>query len=112
MSLPKLVYDQNCPICVNYVRMIRNKIGADQLEMTPGGTEAEDFTYIAKDTLTYKGGVGIDKFAEDFPDVLSYFWMLPAKFKSKALQAAYKVGSAARNYLRRGGCGCGGGNKK
>lgn len=112
MSLPKLMYDQNCPICVNYIRMIRNKVGPERLEIVPGDTNAEDFTYVGADGQSYLGKAGIDKFAGDFPEVLSYFWMLPSKLKSTALNAAYQVGSAARNYFRRRGCGCGGGNKK
>ena len=108
----KLIYDQDCPICVNYVRMIRNKIGPDRLELSGAGADAEDFTYIALNGDVLKGKAGIDRFAADFPEVLSYFWMLPQKFKATALQAAYNIGSAARNYVRRRGCNCGGGGHK
>lgn len=67
----------------------------------------EEFKFVLEDGSVFIGKDGIERMAQRFPVLLDYFWMLPEKFRVSGLQAAYKVGSAARKVLKKvSGCGC------
>lgn len=108
MTKPKLIYDGNCPVCTNYIRLIRKKIMPDRLDFSATGTGLDDFRYINAREESFDGSLAIDQFAKDFPNVLDYVWMLPTKYKVAGLKAAYKVGSVVRKAIGKG-CNC---NKK
>lgn len=107
MTKPKLIYDGNCPVCTNYVRLIRRKIMPDKLDFSATGGGLDDFRYVNAKEEVFDGSLAIDQFAKDFPNVLDYVWMLPAKYKIAGLKAAYKVGSAVKKAVSRTrGCNC------
>ena len=110
MSKPQLVYDESCPICKNYTRLLKKKVTPDKLEYAPNGEGLEDFRYINSNGVTFEGSPAIDELSKDFPEVNQFFWLLPQKYRTGALKAVYKASSAVRNVLKtatRGGCGCG-----
>ncbi len=110
MNKPQLLYDASCPICTNYVRLLKKKISPDVLDYTPTGDGLDEFRYINSDNVTFEGRPAIDELSKDFPDVTQFFWLLPHKYRTTALKAAYTAASTARTVLKavtRGGCGCG-----
>ena len=112
MAKPRLIYDGNCPVCTNYIRLIRKKIPEDQLDYYPTGGMLDDFQYVNANNQVYQGNNAIQQLANDFPQILEYAWMLPSKYKVGALQTAYKVGSAVRKVYSKVKKGCGCGKKK
>ena len=104
----RLFYDGNCPVCNNYVRMLRKKISIDKLEYIPSDINATEFQFVTSDNQVFNGVPAIEQLAKSFPEVLSYFWMLPDKYKVLGLKAAYKVGGAIRSVIKKKkGCNCG-----
>lgn len=111
MSVAKLIYDAKCPICTNYVQMIRRKVPSGSIEFIGDHTDLTTFQYVTQSGETYSGNRAIEVLAKDFPSVLGYMWMLPEKYKVSGLKAAASVGGVVRNaynkITRRGGCNCG-----
>ncbi len=109
MSKPRLVYDANCPVCSNYVRMIRKKIDRDAMDFLATNSMLDDFQYINANNQVFQGNTAIEQLAKDFPQILEYVWMLPSQYKIAGLQTAYKIGSAVRTVYNKitKGCGCG-----
>ena len=104
----KLYYDATCPICDNYVKLLKRKINASEIQFIGSTEKMDDFKFSLEDGSTYYGKEATERLAKRFPVVLDYFWMLPEKYKAKGLQAAYAVGSAARTVIKKvTGCGCG-----
>lgn len=106
MSLPILTFDGTCPVCVNYVRMLRKKIAGNVLTFQPTTNAGNEFQYTTSEGGILYGNVAIEQLAKDFPQVLDYFWMLPERYKINGLKAAYKVGSVVRKIITKG-CNCG-----
>ena len=112
MAEARLFYDATCPICSNYVRMLRKKISPNKISFIPTQTKAAEFQFVTPDNQVFTGKKAVEQLGALFPEVLSYFWMLPDKYKMAGLQTAYKVGSVirkAKNKLtvqRKRGCGC------
>jgi predicted DCC family thiol-disulfide oxidoreductase YuxK len=109
MPKPRLFYDGNCPVCTNYVRLIRKKITPDEIDFVPTGGMSDDFQYASKTGAVTQGNAAIDAFSKDFPSILDYVWMLPPQYKVSGLKAAYKIGSTIRKIVNSGrkGCNCG-----
>ena len=107
MSKAILYYDGNCVICNNYVRLLRRKVNSLYIDFVPGNPENKDFQFVSMDGKVYYGEKAIDMLTIAFPAVKTYFWMLPDKYKLKAVKAAYKIGSAVRKVGRKFGCKCG-----
>lgn len=110
MPKPKLIYDANCPICANYTRLLKKKISPEKLDYVPDGDGLDEFRYINSNEVAFEGRPAIDELSKDFPEVNQFFWLLPQKYRTTALKAAYTAASAARSVLKtvtRGGCGCG-----
>lgn len=103
---PRLFYDGNCPVCTNYVRLIRKKVTPDEIDFVAIGGVSDEFQYADKNQIITQGNAAIDAFAKDFPTILDYVWMLPPQYKVTGLKTAYAVGSAIRKVINRG-CGCG-----
>ena len=105
----KLYYDGNCPVCTNFVKLLQRKLDPERIEFVPTNTNAKDFQFILGDGSVFYGEQAIEQMAMAFPRVKNFFWMLPDKYKIKALQTAYKVGGMVRNLIKpKKGCGCGG----
>jgi predicted DCC family thiol-disulfide oxidoreductase YuxK len=107
MAKPRLFYDGSCPVCTNYVRLIRKKITPDEVDFVATGGMADDFQYANRNSEVTQGNQAIDAFAKDFPHILDYVWMLPPQYKVAGLKAAYAVGSTIRKVFKKKGCGCG-----
>jgi phage-related protein len=105
---PKFFYDNGCPICSQYRRLVERKIG-DQVEYVPAQQNASDFEYLATDGVKYSGAKAIEALVKDFPAVKDYMWVLPEKYKMTALKAVYKVSSVVRKAYGtvKKGCNCG-----
>lgn len=104
----KLYYDSGCPICTNYVSVLRRKLNPTDIQFIPATEKLEEFKFVLEDGSIYMGKAGIEKMAQRFPVLLDYFWMLPERLRVTGLQTAYKVGSAARKIIKSvSGCGCG-----
>lgn len=103
---PRLFYDGTCPVCTNYVRLIRKKVTPDEIEFVSSGDMNDDFQYADKSGTLHQGNLAINAFAKEFPSILDYVWMLPPQYKVSGLKAAYAVGSAVRKVVKKG-CGCG-----
>lgn len=103
-----LIYDASCPICVNYVKILKRKISMAQLNFVSSDGKLNEFKFITEDGTEFQGKDAIAKMANRFPIIMDYFWMLPEKFRVTGLQVAYKAGSVVRNVLKKAsGCGCG-----
>ena len=117
----RLYYDETCPVCSNYIKLLRRKINPDRIEFLPIGSDSKDFKFATETGTLFKGEKAIEKLAQTFPQVKNYFWMLPEKYKITALKTAYRIGGAVRNVVNKtinrtkkrsgGGCGCGGKKK-
>jgi len=107
----KLYYDDKCPVCISYINLLRRKLNESEIDLLPFKGTAVDFQYVSVSGKVLSGNKAIEELANDFPAVTSYFWILPERYKVKALQAAYKVGTAVRNAItpksKKKGCGCG-----
>jgi hypothetical protein len=104
----RLFYDGNCPLCNNYVRMLRKKIDPNKIEYIPSNIKASEFQFVTSSNQVFNGTPAIEQLAKAFPEVLSYFWMLPDKYKVVGLKAAYKVGGIIRKAIKRKkNCNCG-----
>lgn len=106
---PQIYFDATCPVCSNYIRLVKKKVSESQVEYLPSGSEAKDFKYVDANGSTYTGSVAIDKLALDFPAITEYMFMLPPSLKPLGLKAAYKIGSAIRRTVAKvkKGCNCG-----
>jgi hypothetical protein len=110
MAKAQLIYDENCPICTNYIRLIKKKISDDDLDYVPNSDGLDEFRYINADGVMFEGKSAIDELSKDFTEVTQFFWLLPQKYRTTALKIAYTAASTARKALKavsRGGCGCG-----
>lgn len=110
----RLFYDSSCPICNNYVRMLRKKIDPNSIQFIASKVNRSEFQFVTSDNQVFSGKIAVQQLANAFPEVLSYFWMLPDKYKVAGLQTAYKVGGAIRKVKnkilpKKKGCGCKGG---
>ena len=109
----KLYYDANCPICRNYVRILKSRIAApDTITFIPIEADVNEFRYTAFDGNDYNGQVAIDMLCTDHPEILKFFFMLPTKYRTTALHAAYKAASSIRTAIASIGrprkpCNCG-----
>lgn len=103
---PKLVYDGTCPVCINYIRLVKKKMSPDDVDFVPTNGSLNDFQYVSKSNQVYQGNTAIEMMAKDFPAILDYMWMLPASYKVAGLKTAYAVGSAVRKVIKKG-CNCG-----
>lgn len=104
---PKLVYDGTCPVCINYIRLVKKKMSPDDVDFVPTNGSLNDFQYVSKSNQVYQGNTAIEMMAKDFPAILDYMWMLPTSYKVTGLKTAYAVGSAVRKVIKKG-CNCGG----
>ena len=110
MTKPQLIFDDGCPICANYVRILKKKVSEADLDYVPDGSGLDEFRYINADGVTFEGSPAIDELSKDFKEVNQFFWILPQKYRTTALKLAYKTASVTRSALKavtRGGCGCG-----
>lgn len=108
MSKCSLYYDGNCPICTNYVGILRRKLNPIDIQFIKATEPMDDFKFILDDGSIFYGKEAIAKMANRFPVLLDYFWMLPDKFKLSGLQSVYKASSIARAVIKKvGGCNCG-----
>ena len=108
-SKPQIYYDATCPICSNYIRLVKRKISESDVEYLPSGADARDFKYITESGTVFTGVSAIERMSSDFPSILDCMWMLPPSLKTVGLKAAYKVGSAVRRTIAKvkRGCNCG-----
>lgn len=105
---PKFYFDNGCPICSQYKRIVEKKL-SDRVDYVPAQQNASDFEYLASDGIKYSGAKAIEALTTDFPEVKDYMWVLPEKYKVTALKAVYKVSSVVRKAYGtvRKGCNCG-----
>lgn len=108
MALPRIVYDAKCPVCTNFMHMIRFKV-KDRAEYYPSEEGAKDFKYVDSTGKEYTGTTAIDKMASDFPEIKEYMFILPEKFRKAGLKAVYKVAGPVRKVIGvvKKGCNCG-----
>ena len=110
MEKPVLIYDGNCFICSNYVRLLKMYIPADKLDYEAMTGDSDEVSFKSSDGTIYQGQEAVDMLAKEVPETLSYFGMLPYRYRQSALQTAYNIGSAVRSIIKRvsgGGCNCG-----
>ena len=105
---PKLFFDSGCPVCSEYKRLVKNKLG-DSVEYMPIEAYKSDFEYNDANGKKYVGSKAVEKLSEDFPAIKDYVWILPEKLKVTGLKVAYKVGSVVRKTIAtvHHGCNCG-----
>lgn len=101
----KLLYDANCPVCANFVKFLQRKIKPSDLAFEAIHSDAKEFCFITNEGEKFEGEKGIDKLTELFPEVKSYFWMLPEKYRSAAVKATYRFGTTVRKMLKKD-CDC------
>lgn len=107
---PQLYYDKTCPVCSNYVRMLKKKVSEEKMDYLAASQDAKDFKYVNSEGLAFTGLVAIDKLTADFPEIKDFMFMLPPSLRASGLKTAYKVASVARrtiNKITRKGCNCG-----
>lgn len=106
---PQIFYDKTCPVCSNYIRVVKKYIPEEKLEYVASGSDAKDFKYVNSKGTSFSGEPAIDAMSEDFPEILNAVWVLPNSLKKTGLKVAYKVGSSARRTINKikKGCNCG-----
>lgn len=104
----KLYYDAKCPICTNFVTVLKRKISTSDITFVASTEDMKDFKFTDESGAVFYGQEAIKRMSSRFPVLLDYFWMLPESLRVTGLQTAYKVGSVARKVLKKvTGCGCG-----
>ena len=104
----KLYYDAQCPVCNNFIALIKAKVDHSKISFIPQTTSENNFKVELPNGTTLLGNAAINELANAFPAILNYFWMLPGILKKPALNLAVKAGSAIRNVIKKtSGCGCG-----
>ena len=104
----RLIYDSLCPICTNYVNMLKRKLPPSDIQFVAAQEKLDDFKFILDDGSSYSGKTAVEVMAKRFPVLLDYMWLLPEKMRIGGLKAAYAVSSAARTVLKKvKGCNCG-----
>lgn len=107
----KLYYDATCPICNNFVKLIKSKVDLSKLQFLPITTNDSNFKLELPSGKVVSGQEALNELANAFPIILNYFWMLPNVFKKPALNVVYKAGAVIRKVIKKvTGCNCG--NKK
>jgi len=102
----KLYYDATCPVCQTFINLIKQKVTSTSLEIVPlTDPNAKDFKYSDSTGKITTGDQAIDAFTEEYPEVLSYFWMLPQRYQKTAVKVAKKIGSVVRSMVKND-CGC------
>lgn len=106
---PKIIYDSKCPVCTNYMRLIKRKIGDAGVEYVPSDATATDFEYVDRDGKSALGTTAIEWLARDFPAVKDYMFALPERYRVTGMKVGYKVGSVVRKVIGKisKGCNCG-----
>lgn len=121
---PTLVYDATCPLCTNYKRFLKNRLG-DRLDYEAGSPDDKDVHYRNAEGALYTGTAAIGKLTEDFPEIRDLSVLLPQKLRDAGIRipgklpeagvkAIYKVSGVVRKSYQavRKGCNCGGGKRK
>ena len=54
MALPRIIYDATCPVCTNFMHMIRAKV-KDRAEYYKADEGARDFKYVDAKGASYSG---------------------------------------------------------
>lgn len=108
MALPRIIFDATCPVCTNFMHMIRAKV-KDRAEYYKADEGARDFKYVDAKGASYSGTAAVDKMATDFPEIGDYLFILPEKFRKAGLKAVYKVAGPIRKIIGsvKKGCNCG-----
>lgn len=104
---PRIIYDSSCPVCINYLRLLKKTVGEDEMEYFGSGGGGEDFKYINKLGKVYAGKPAIEAMSVDFPKITNLMPLLPANYRVAGLKVAYSAGSIVRkaiNKVRGGGC--------
>ena len=103
----KLYYDAQCPVCNNFVALIKAKVDQSKISFIPISAAETNFEVEMPDGRILVGNTAVNELANAFPSILNYFWMLPGILKKPALNLAVKAGSAIRSVAKKAGCGCG-----
>ena len=121
---PTLIYDATCPICTNYKRFIKSRLG-DRIDCEPGTPEQKDVHYRNSTGQLFEGTKAVDMLVSDFPEIRDLNGLLPqrlrdlglripGKIPASGMKAIYKVSGGVRKTYQavRKGCNCGGGRRK
>ena len=105
---PKFYFDNGCPICSQYKRVVEKKLG-NKADYIPASSGASDFEYIGYNGVKSSGTQAIEALVKDFPEMKDFMWVLPEKYRVTALKAVYKVSSVVRKAYGtvKKGCNCG-----
>lgn len=105
-----LYYDSNCPICSSFARLLKGKLDRTRINVVALASDASDFKLKTPRGAEYVGKEALDILLREFPEVKSFFWMLPTGMRSNAVKATVSVAKSARNLigsLTKRPCNCG-----
>ncbi len=97
----KLYFDSECPVCTSFVKLLKKKLDTNQIEYLPieNPDEIKEFRFIAFDN-EFHGKEAIDELSRHFPEVLSYFWILPPQYRKNAAKKMYGFAGKIRSLYR------------
>jgi len=111
--LTKILYDQDCPVCRSFAKLLKKKFPPETLltvPMNPADLEdAESFCVELPDGQRFFDRDAVHQLAERHPDVKGYFWMLPPGYREEAMFRTYRMGRLLRRIMnigRRRKCNC------
>lgn len=99
-----LFYDSQCPICTAFARALKKKLPANRITFKPASET--QFKVITKKGNVFYGDKALNVLLKEFPEIKSYFSMLPNKLQDVAVKATVKIASAVRKVTKKG-CNCG-----
>ena len=115
----KLYYDPRCVVCQSFAKLLKRKITNDAINWIPLRDEKQwpteryakkfhrldEFKLISPHGFEFSGKEAVDRLAERFPEVKSYFWMLPNGARVRAIHKTYAFGKWLRKLFKRD-CDC------
>lgn len=105
-----LYYDSKCPVCSAFARILKNKLNSNKIQIVPLLDNSNDFKLKVPRGDIFVGKSAIDILLKDFPEIKSFYWMLPESFRGGAVKATISVASKVRNItnkITRRPCNCG-----
>lgn len=96
----KLYYDSNCILCCSFAKLLQKHLG-EQISLLKfsENEDAKDFKIELSNGEFLYGTEAIDALEKHVPKVRDFFWMLPDKYKNKALHKTYTLSKFWRNFF-------------
>lgn len=103
-----LYFDAKCPICSTFARVLSSRVSPMQLRMMPLSGESDEFKLATPEGVMLSGPEALNRLLVDFPEIESFFSLLPQSWRQGAVRTAVAAAGVARNVMNKfKPCNCG-----